>query len=386
MKNIHDLTNLLRAVRIDYQETYKKAVETKKQELATLQRDYVRNTPTYAAKEKEIEYNFDIAVVKARARAADQASEEIEDLRQWELARVGRIDEAALNKINALWNVPLTTTELQEILAKNGRSNYLVQKAVGALAEQNGIPVTELPLDASIDTKLSILSGLEEQLDKMLTNYDPDPYKKGREFMEARFLFLNDDVLKNSVDIYTNGVKELSEMDAATRSYYKIRAMDGQMSKACAITNSLRNLKKQDAKNMLLYQLAKDNTIRNEAYEVAGISDIMAEWKTGKAERYEKAVRMADKLKTTQDVEEIESKLRGYAERVKDGLEPVNEFVRGQITKAYKKNSFISKALEGLNATEKKWLFGDAGQENTVNGIELASQNTTEPKSGSAEK
>ena len=95
---------------------------------------------------------------------------------------------------------------------------------------------------------------------------------------------------------------------------------------------------------------------------------------------------MADKLKTTQDVEEIESKLRGYAERVKDGLEPVNEFVRGQITKAYKKNSFISKALEGLNATEKKWLFGDAGQENTVNGIELASQNTTEPKSGSAEK
>lgn len=386
MKNIHDLTNLLRAIRVDYQHTYKQALETKKQELATLQRDYVRNSPTYTAKEKEIEYNFDMAVVKARARAADQASEEIEDLRQWELARVGRIDEAALNKINALWNVPLTTTELQEILAKNGRSNYLVQKAAGALAEQNGIPVTELSLDASIDTKLSILSGLEEQLDKMLTNYDPDPYKKGREFMEARFLFLNDDVLKNSVDIYTNGVKELSEMDAATRSYYKIRAMDGQMSKACAITNSLRNLKKQDAKNMLLYQLAKDNTIRSEAYEVAGISDIMAEWKTGKAERYEKAVRMADKLKTIQDVEEIESKLKDYVERVKMGSEQVNEFVRGQIAKAHKKNSFIGKALEGLDTTEKDWLFGDTGQENTVNGIELASQNTTEPKSGSAEK
>jgi len=366
MKNIHDLTNLLRAIRVDYQHTYKQALETKKQELATLQRDYVRNSPTYTAKEKEIEYNFDMAVVKARARAADQASEEIEDLRQWELARVGRIDEAALNKINALWNVPLTTTELQEILAKNGRSNYLVQKAAGALAEQNGIPVTELSLDASIDTKLSILSGLEEQLDKMLTNYDPDPYKKGREFMEARFLFLNDDVLKNSVDIYTNGVKELSEMDAATRSYYKIRAMDGQMSKACAITNSLRNLKKQDAKNMLLYQLAKDNTIRSEAYEVAGISDIMAEWKTGKAERYEKAVRMADKLKTIQDVEEIESKLKDYVERVKMGSEQVNEFVRGQIAKAHKKNSFIGKALEGLDTTEKDWLFGDTGQENTA--------------------
>ena len=58
MRNIHDLTNLLRAVRIDYQETYKKAVETKKKELATLQRDYVRNTPTYYAKKQENQYNF----------------------------------------------------------------------------------------------------------------------------------------------------------------------------------------------------------------------------------------------------------------------------------------------------------------------------------------
>ena len=206
------------------------------------------------------------------------------------------------------------------------------------------------------------------------------------ESMRARFLYLNNDILNNAVNIYNNGVQDLSEADAVTRAYYKIKAMSGQTSKACAITNSLRNLKKQDAKNMLLYQLAKDNTIRSEAYEVAGISDIMAEWKTGKAERYEKAVRMADKLKTIQDVEEIESKLKDYVERVKMGSEQVNEFVRGQIAKAHKKNSFIGKALEGLDTTEKDWLFGDTGQENTVNGIELASQNTTEPKSGSAEK
>lgn len=106
MRNIHDLTNLLRAVRIDYQETYKKAVETKKQELATLQRDYVRNTPTYAAKEQEIQFNFDVAAIKARERAAKKASEEIEDLREWEKARVGRIDETALSKINSLRGGP----------------------------------------------------------------------------------------------------------------------------------------------------------------------------------------------------------------------------------------------------------------------------------------
>lgn len=379
MTNIHDLTNLLRAIRIDYQETYKKAAETKKRELATLQRDYVRNTPTYTTKETEIEYNFDIAVVKAMAKAAEKASEEIEDLRAWERARVSRIDETALSKINALRGIPLTTEELKEVLAKNGRSSYWVQKAVASLAEENGVPVTELPLDASLDMKLSALSQLEEQLNKMLENYDPDPHKKGREFTEARFLYLNDDVLKNAVNIYTNNVQDLSEADAATRAYYKIKAMSGQMSKAVAISNSLRNLRKQDAKNMLLYQLAKDNTIRSEAYKVAGIADIMAEWKNGKAERYIKAVRLTDKLKTVQDTEKIKETLRNYMERVSIGTEPENEFLQHEIAKMYKKNSFIGKALEEMDGAERKKLLRDEYTEpsKSENTVETGKSNVT---------
>ena len=98
------------------------------------------------------------------------------------------------------------------------------------------------------------------------------------------------------------------------------------------------------------------------------------------------AIKLTDKLKTTQDVEKIETTLRDYVERVEMGSEPVNEFVRGQITKAYKKNSFIGRALEGLSNTEKNWLFGDTGQENTVEGINPTFQNTAEPKSGSVEE
>lgn len=379
MKNIHDLTNLLQVIRIDYQHTYKQALETKKQELETLQRDYIRNTPTYAAKEKEIEFNFNVAIVKAMEEAAKKASEEIEDLRAWEKSRVGRISEGALSKINLLKNVPLTTEELKQVLADCGSSNYWVQKAVAALAEENGIPTTELPFDASLDTKLSVLSQLEEQLNKMLENYDPDPHKKGREFTEARFLYLNDDVLKNAVNIYTNNVQDLSEADAATRAYYKIKAMSGQMSKAVAISNSLRNLRKQDAKNMLLYQLTKDNTIRSEAYKVAGIADIMAEWKNGKAERYIKAVRLTDKLKTVQDTEKIKETLRNYIGHVSRGIEPENEFLQHEIAKTYKKNSFIGKALEEMDSAERKKLLRDEYTEpsKSENTIETGKSNVT---------
>lgn len=55
MTNIHDLVNLLSAIRIDYQMMHDRAMETKEKELEVLNRDYVPNSPTYSQKQKEIE-------------------------------------------------------------------------------------------------------------------------------------------------------------------------------------------------------------------------------------------------------------------------------------------------------------------------------------------
>lgn len=366
MKNIYDLTNLLRDVRSCYQAEYIDATETEKKELEVLERDYKAGSPTYTAKKEEIRLACDIAIIKAREKAAKKVAEEIEDLKHWERTSVGIINTEALSRVNALRGIPVTTEELKQILQKNGSSNYWVQKAVGAFAEENGIPVTDLPLDSSLDVKLSVLDQLSGQLDSMLEHYNLTSQTK--EASEARFLMLNDDVLKNAVNIYNNGVQDLSETDAATRAYYKIRAMSGQMSKACAITNALRNLKKEDAKNQLLYQLAMDNSIKSDAYQVAGISDVMAEWKHGKAERYARAVTMAESLKMMQDTEKIKEKLRGYIDRVDMGSEPENEFMRHEITKTYKKNTFIAKALGEMSHAEMTTLFGSDTDMQSDNG------------------
>lgn len=201
-----------------------------------------------------------------------------------------------------------------------------------------------------------MLDGISKQLDLLLEHYSPTA--ETREAAEARFLYLNDNVLNNSVEIYTNGVKDLSETDAVTRAYCKIRAMTGQMQKACAISNALRNLKKEDSKNMLLYRLAMDNTIMSEAYEIAGIAGEMAEWKHGKAERYAKAIAMTESLKMTQDTERIKADLRSYIDRVQMGSETENEFLRHEITKTYKKNTFIGRALQEMNFSEQRMLLG----------------------------
>lgn len=113
---------------------------------------------------------------------------------------------------------------------------------------------------------------------------------------------------------------------------------------------------------MLLYRLATDNTIMAEAYQVAGISDVMAEWKGGKAKRYEKAIKMINNIKAMQDTENIKANLRGYINRVEMGSETENEFLRHEITKAYKKNTFIGKALEEMSGAEKNTLFGSSAE------------------------
>ena len=175
-------------------------------------------------------------------------------------------------------------------------------------------------------------------------------------------MYLNDSVLDNAVRIYNNGAKDLSEADAAEKAYYKIRAMSGQMSKAVAIANSMRNLKKEDSKNMLLYRLATDNTVMPEAYQIAGIFDVIAEWKHGKAERYAKAIKMMDGIKTMQDTENIKTKFREYINRVEMGSESENEFLRHEITKTYNKNTFIGRALEEMSGSEKDTLFRSSAE------------------------
>lgn len=321
----------------------------------------IPNTPEYENKEQEIQFACDIAIIKAREKAAKKAAEEIEELREWELTGVSTINETALARINLLRGIPLTTTELTQILKKYGSKNYICQRAVAALAEENGIPTTDLSLDASIDVKLNVLDGLSKQLDLLLEHYSPTAETK--EAQEARFLHLNDSMLDNAVKVYNNRVEDLSEADAVTKAYCKIRSTSSQMSKAIAITNSLRNLKKEDSKNMLLYRLAMDDSVKPEAFEIAGISNVIAEWKHGKSERYIKAIKLMDNIKTTQDTEKIKEKLRGYINRVETGLESENEFLRHEITKSYKKNSFIGKALQEMDYAEQKMLLGDSQTE-----------------------
>ncbi len=359
--NIYDLTNLLREVREVFQAQVIEAAEKKKQELEILNSDYKWGTKTYEEKQRQIENDYDVAFVRAQQKAAEKAAAAIEDLRQWELSTVSRVNPESMQIINAIRNIPLTQTELQTVLDKHGKNNYWVQRAVASLAEENGIPIAYLDIDSSIDTKLSVLAQCETQLEKMLTHFTTDSRILGRdkEAKNARWLYLSDSILNNAIEIYTNKKQEITGLDAAARAYVKIHATSSQLQKAALISNSLRNLKSQDAKNALLYQLSGDKDISSAVFEIAGISDEMAAWRNGgKAKRYSQAKKMIEGMRTEPDTEKIKENLRLYMADVDNGRKEENEFIGNALTKAYKKNSSIGKALSEMTDLERKTLLG----------------------------
>lgn len=71
---------------------------------------------------------------------------------------------------------------------------------------------------------------------------------------------------------------------------------------------------------------------------------------------------MMNGIKAMQDTEKIKEKLRAYIHRVNMGSETENEFLRREITKAHKKNSFIVQALGEMSRSEQATLFGNSGE------------------------
>lgn len=359
IRNINDLTNLLRDLRSRYQASWVDADETRKKELEELRRNFISGTPLYRQKQEEIEYNFNSAVMEAQRKASEMASQAFEDLRTRELMKLEKIDKEALSEINALQNLSLSEIELKQLVKKFG-SNAWIQKKLSQLAEENGISTKNLGLDTPIDVKLNVIRDLEKQLDKLLRDYHRTAATI--EAKNARFLWLADNVLQHAIDIYTNGVVKTKELDAVTMASLKIKAKETQVGKATLISNSLKNIKTEDARNAFLYKLAQDNSIASEAFALSGINDEMLAWKHGKSERYIKCSKLIEKIKTEQDSGKIIDVFRNYLDRVSTGTEVQNEFLPAQIERLRSENKVVVEALAnaGFTYAEKQTLLGDS--------------------------
>jgi hypothetical protein len=319
----------------EYKMLYDGLVSAKERELKELRDNYKPGSKLLAEKKKQAEESFNSSMTRLKVRAADSALTDIEELRKQELQRVQYINEPLLAKIRAVANIPMTTLELKAFADKIGaKGDYWAGRMLADIAERNGIEATEIGIESTLDTKMSILDQLTDQLNKILKYYgtnDPD------ERANVNYLYLSDTILERAKQMYGGKVGKLSDSQKADKAYFTVRTQHTDIQQGIAIANVLRNAK-GEVKNMILCRLAEDNGISSMAAEFSGHMDEIADFKNGKAQEYREAQKALQNIRKTKNKAVIEHAAEQYEN---------NAFFGSLLENEKKQNSFLAELLHG---------------------------------------
>lgn len=368
MKKIRDLTFVLKAIRVNFQGTTTQAFNEKKQALKDLKANYLQGGQEYVKRQREIDKAYTTALVSAKKRATEQGQGEINDLKEYELTKIGRMpsDGNTMQTLKALSNVPLSQAELQ-VLAEQTKGNYWQQKILHKLAEDNGIEPESIGLSNGIDSRLNVLDELSDQLNDMIENFNPSGHDLTPEQRKARFLLLNDDILNNAISMFNGDSSGTQQgLSRAEKAYIRIHAADGY-SKAGLIEQSMRSIKKESDRNELLYKLAMDTAITDDVADMSGIGAELQEWRTGgKSQRYEDAVKLSQDIDRLTDSEAITATLRAYALRNEQTGAGGNEFMSKMLADKIEKSDNVRSAVQELTRNEMKSIMSGGDSEGDI--------------------
>ena len=194
---IKALRDLLFASRVDYKEQYRKAVDERKAKLKEATDNFKENSPFLRSRKEQIQKEFDSRIAELRNAEIASIVPAFDALRKAELKRVTEIDTVAMNRINAVANIPMTAEEIKALGGQyNPGTNYWVNRAIASIAEKNGVSPAEIGVEPSLDTKLEILKGLETQFDMMIQSWNPESKTSNAKFDAA----LGDATLEDAVN------------------------------------------------------------------------------------------------------------------------------------------------------------------------------------------
>ena len=354
MMTINKLAGWMRATRIDYKEEYRKALEKRDVDIKQMQENLIMNSPGYKRREQEIDGTFNKTMKDLKLEAIESVAPYITELREQEIKRTQKIDEVALAKINAINNIPLTEMELQTLNSTyNAKGDYWCNRALAVIAENNGIIPADIGIEPTLDIKLGLLDELLNQLEKMLTEWNPE-----QKHNYSADVLLGDEVLERVVDRYTNGYVEVDSKKTATSAYWKIKAASSESERAIRINNAMRNLS-QDGKNMLMYKLVTENSIPDYTKQMSGLSDAFAEWENGKAKEYASAVNTIQTISKMEDETVIKQHIESQIN---------NQFIEKMLESEAKNNPHIHSVLHPNDVAETdnssvETKFDDSGVE-----------------------
>ena len=333
--SIEVVTECLKWEADEYKRKYDEIISARERELKEANDTYKPGCKALLDKIEQINTACDSALTKLKVEAADRALQDVETLREQELERVQTINEPLLAKIRAIENIPMTTLELKAFSAKIGaKGDYWASRALADIAEKNGIDSTEIGIESTYDTKMSILDQLTGQLNSIFKYYGT---KDPKERAHTRFLYLNDVIIERAKQMYGGKIGKLSDSQRADKAYFTVRTQHTDIQKGIAISNALRNAK-GEMRNLLLCRLAEDNSISSMAAEFSGHWKEIASFKNGLAREYRDAEKVMENIRRLKDKTVIEQTAAGMEK---------NSFFGDMFEKEQKTNLALYETLHG---------------------------------------
>lgn len=324
----------------EYKKRYDEIQRAKERELKETNDNYRPGSKMLIGRVEQIKETCDSTLTRLKVEAADRALQDVEALREHELLRVQTVNEPLLAKIRAIANIPMTTAELKAFTDKiNARGDYRAGRMLADIAERNGIEAAEIGIESTLDTKMSILDQLTDQLNRVLKFYGTN---NPEERINTNYVYLNDTILERAKQMYGGKVGKLSDSQKADKAYFTVHTQQTDIQQGIAISNVLRNAKGV-VRNLILCRLAEDNSISNMAAEFSGHLDEIADFKNGKAEEYRAAQKALQNIRKTRNKAAIEQMAEQYEN---------NAFFGSLFENEKKQNGFLAELLHGDTETD----------------------------------
>ena len=239
MANIYDLTKVLAQVKVIYREEFKRAREERDKTIKYFNDEYREGSKEKRAKIAEAEETFKKTIDELRDTCKGKYKMLFEELETRARARVGIVNREVLETVKAFADIPLSVDEFASIVNQYGGRNYLADRILEKMAEENGITSNGLTVDGEplaieppLSTKLQILSELREQADHLIGTYGTVD-----EDMMSRTGDLFPDVLERAEIMYTNGLHESN----ITPKQIAVRVADILRTRGSSASNYLDN-------------------------------------------------------------------------------------------------------------------------------------------------
>lgn len=290
--NITNTIDLFTVVRDAYKSKYKQHLIQYKERLKDIETNYKSNSPFYKQEKQRAKEEFELAVEKERKEAKEFIGEAVEQLRQDEVFHVRQIDVETMQKLNAISDMPLSAEELsvlQKRFAPHGE--YWATRKLAVLAEKNGLKPSQFENSASLHTKLDILSQLEGQLDKLLSDYNGEQHYRTE-------VLLCDSVLQRAERTYCNGWQnaDMEDEAVARRAFVQLKGLT-PIEQGIALQNLFNNTTKE-LKNAIFFEMANhEGIVETAAIRWAGLEAEFEAYKSGQYKDYEIARKAIDKVR-----------------------------------------------------------------------------------------